>query len=162
MALKNIKTDHKICATCGNQVKITSHPSEEWVKDRSQKHERLLDNGGEIKQVDGELTIDLTECYQQFFADPQAIIGFQYTTEHAVDGQYGIECECGNVDLGSEQGILRSSRWKQVLENIVDRLHEKEREGRLNARIPRKRFYQLVRKTGDIEYSVGKALEGRP
>jgi hypothetical protein len=128
-ALNKIESDHRYCATCFRPVKTTLAPSEDWIDRGSSALGTALDNGGELANIGGEITLDATECSQARPTATDSTVGYQYPTEHTefvvdeVDSENphrrvmrsGWGCQCGNIDLSERHEVLEDVEIGSIL-----------------------------------------------
>jgi len=173
-AVNILRHDHRLCASCGRWVKEVSRPDDEWKHERASAVETVLNNGGEYHNVDGVgIALDATAASDTRPTATEQVIGFQYATENAthVEKEYpideyrvhygtGLGCACGMTNTRETDNILRGVELASVLANYVVVFRELEREGQLDQRISKDRFFNTFRETRDIEHAVGKGLHG--
>lgn len=145
-ALRQIRSDHRFCATCFRRLKTVSRPADS----------RLEDAG--LSRLTRE-----------------AFVGYQYRTEHATDGVDEVaaeerpsdrrlaysrtSCECGTVDPSDRHEVLRQLDPKQTVQSLWRCLVELERDGTLTHRPSRGAYLEALRKTDlDWSYAIGRAL----
>lgn len=171
-AVNTLKHDHRLCATCGRWLKDIERPTEEWAETHASVFESVLDTGGELHNVESVgLALDATDAGGKRSTSVDAVIGYQYGTENAVTvekerqiddfrAQYslGIGCVCGTTDPSESDEILQEIELATVLANYVTVFRALEREGQLDQRIDKDRFFRTYKESRDLEYSLGKAL----
>lgn len=85
-----------------------------------------------------------------------AVVGYEYLTEHAEMGPYGTECTCGAVDHDVDGWDRRDDGpYRSYLAAIVDRTRE---EGQHEYAFDRERFDTILDETDDLELALGAAL----
>jgi hypothetical protein len=123
--LANIRTDHRFCWSCFRARKEIERPTDSAVQ-------------------------DLTGFYVK-----QAVVGFEYHTEHVEMGPHGLECECGACDHAIEDWNQRESGpYAWWLKEIVDQMRD---EGQHERRFDIVAFCDTLWETDDLELAVGRA-----
>ena len=86
----------------------------------------------------------------------EAIVGYQYSTEHTDEGSWGLECTCGAVDHDTPAYDQRESgpyHWflYQISRQLVA-------EGQRETVLDLVTFADVYWETDDLELAVGRAL----
>ena len=171
-ALSQVRSDHRICGTCGGILKEVVAPDDEWVNEHGSRLAAALNNGAEYRQDGSELVLDLTECDDVRRTAAEAVCGFQYRTEeaelvvkeregpheHARKLETGTGCCCGSTDPSSTDDLLREADPARVLANYVRTFARLEREGAVPWRVEKTSFFERYRETRDFELALGGAL----
>lgn len=171
-ALNQVRSDHRICGSCGGLLKEISSPSKGWEQEHASMEQIALNHGGEISSgPNGELVLDATECADVRRTAVEAVIGLQYRTEEAdvvekeLDGpqtfrryRMGTGCQCGATDHTTTDDALRKADPVRTLVNYVYVIHTLEREGAIPWRISKGEFFSTYRETRDFDVALGKAL----
>jgi len=172
-ALRQIDSDHTLCASCFRYIKTTSAPSQTWLEDRSDKVQTALDNGGSLESDEsGQLTLDVTDATDTRQTAAGSIVGFQHTTEHTSWGSdiretdCGNElvyqrwiCSCGNVDVGERDEILASLDLQDTLTNLLQRLYELNSRGAIGGDFDHTEFLDAFDKEDlNWSYAIGRGL----
>jgi hypothetical protein len=85
----------------------------------------------------------------------EALIGFEFLTEHAEEGPYGIECKCGGINHDVDWGGRRSEPFLWYLRIAGLTLYrEGQRDQDINIVVLADELYS----TDDLELAVGRAL----
>jgi len=170
-ALNLLRNTHTHCATCGKTLKVIEEPPDGWEEQRRSWREHILDNGGEIISVDGELVVDITNLTSRR-TSADNVVGFQYRTEDAeivekdFDGgkrvnpivRTGTGCTCGQTDHTVVDKDLRDIELKEALTNYVQALWQFYDEGQLDQRLDYQLFFETYKESRDIEYALGVGL----
>ena len=125
---EHLKSDHRICATCLKPTKVVFRPN---------------DN-------------ECPELRKKALIIREAFIGFQDLTEYAEMGNYGTECQCGNVDHYNTNGTIRkreSYPWFLMLA-----LEQFRQEGQLEHTFDLPRFLNAEWDSGSFVEALGRAL----
>lgn len=86
----------------------------------------------------------------------QALVGFEYHSEHVEMGPYGLECECGAVDHDVEEWDRRDEApYHWYLYRVSQQLVA---EGQREDAIDLETFADALWETDDLELAVGLAL----
>ncbi|WP_049986845.1 hypothetical protein [Halobellus rufus] len=144
-ALRQIASDHRWCATCFRQLKTTH---------------RAADHDLETAGVPGSVR--------------DIFIGYQYRTEHAIDGVderdhrdnpyrhtefTRTSCECGTVNPTDRHAVLRDLDPKATMQSLWQCLVRLERDGTLHHRPSKGAYIEAIRESGrDWIYAIGRAL----
>ena len=144
-AIQRIVSDHRWCATCFRQIKTVHRPPEsELVELDVPKHIR------------------------------KAFVGFQYRTDHAVNGvdckedpdlmgrriEYTrTSCECGAVDPSDRHEILRDLDTEETIQMLWKCLVRLEKHGTIQKRPNKQAYLDALRDSEfDWPYAIGRAL----
>jgi len=85
-----------------------------------------------------------------------ALVGFEYQTEHVEMGPHGLECECGACEHRITDYLQREAGpYHWYLKLIVEQLND---EGQDDRTLDFERFADLYWETEDLELAVGGAL----
>jgi hypothetical protein len=86
----------------------------------------------------------------------EAIIGYEYPTQHVEMGPYGLECECGGIDHDTPDWDVRYSvPYQWFLYRISEQLvNEGQREDAIDLVTLADELWE----TDDLELAVGRAL----
>jgi len=150
-ALNQVRQDHRLCASCGRQLKELDKPPEEFVE--------------RIKRTNGPATAEAIVGFQD--RTPEGDTGIkEYEGEHEASPLYreGTICDCGVVDTREGDDTLREREWQSVLANFVQVLRLLEREGAIMERLDVQLFAAVFKKsrekhgTGDLELALGAGL----
>lgn len=86
----------------------------------------------------------------------EAIVGYEYATEHVDEGDWGLECRCGAVDHDVPEYDRRDGvPWYWLLFLIGERLVE---DGHRESGMHLPTLLELHYQTDDLELAVGAAL----
>lgn len=86
----------------------------------------------------------------------EALVGYEYYTEHAQLGEHGVECTCGAVDHDIDEWLQREDgpyHWHLSL--IV---RETRAEGQHDKHFDLAKFADVYWTTDDLELALGSAL----
>lgn len=138
--LNLLRHDHRYCSNCGVQLKEVEEPTD-----------------AQLRKIDG-------------FHSTNAVIGFQYQTEHGEMAQKeigngpesrvvtGTCCSrCGNTATYTNFPELQDRHLFEYANGILESLEDKQEEH--NKEIDRDVFFEMLLETRDIEFSLGKAIE---
>jgi len=123
--LADIRQDHRWCWSCWYQRKQIEAPTAETRR-----------------RLDGPII-------------REALVGYEYPTEHVDRGPYGLACQCGAVDHDIEDWVRRDGRERELLADLVAITRE---EGQHEYRFDGDRFEMIYGETDDLELAVGAAL----
>jgi len=162
-ALNQLKSDHKICATCFRYIKSVHAPKQSWLEKKADRVDTAIQHGGEyVKGPNGQLTLDATECSNSRHTSTESIIGYQYETPHT-DHLYGESgkwiCECGNVETYARDDVLEQLDLDTTKELLIQRLFDLYDKGAIQERITPDVFYEAFSSEDmNWRYAIGKAL----
>jgi len=128
--LRTIKHDHTLCSTCFLQLKEIYRPDPELCYSFRTKSEHIKN----------------------------AFSGFQTLTPNADMGEFGTECQCGNVDhYAEENSIRRVEPYTWNLKIAIEVLKEK-------GKFPEDETFDIVEFAdaffeNDLTFSLGKAVK---
>lgn len=172
-ALNQLRSDHRLCGSCGGVLKEITPPDDEWVQEHGSAEQVALNHGGEISSDgSGQLVLDATECADVRRTAVEAVVGFQSRTEDAelvekeIDGPHqGLRkyrtatgCKCGATDHSETNDVLRKADPLRTLANYVHVFRTLEREGAIPWRIDKDRFFETYREHEDFDVALGAAL----
>jgi len=134
-----IKHDHTQCANCSKRLKQVEEPTDEA-----------------LRQIDG-------------YHSTTAVIGYEYATPNATDGEKpifsdngderivsGLVCgECGNANHSQAFPESQDRFLFEYASSILDTLLEKQEEH--NTEIHEPTFFEMLYVTEDLVFSLGKA-----
>jgi len=86
-----------------------------------------------------------------------ALVGYEYLTEHAEYGEFGVECTCGAVDHDIEDYDRRDEgpfHWR--MRRLVEATAA---EGQHDGTFDLEAFADTLWETDDLELAVGRAIE---
>ncbi len=127
-ALRNIKHDHRFCSTCYKPLKVVYRPADS-------KTPKLRKKALIIRE---------------------AFAGFQDFTEFAESGDYGLECDCGNVDhYHSEPDFRDQESYEWWLKLVFETF---KKEGQQDDSFDIETFCDSYFETDDFELALGRAL----
>jgi hypothetical protein len=87
----------------------------------------------------------------------QALVGFEYLTEHADHGKHGVECECGAVDHDIPDYDRRDDvPYHWLLYRYLEATRD---EGQHDRDLDLATFADVLWESEDLELAVGRALE---
>ena len=128
-ALRNIKHDHRFCATCYKPLKTIYRPADRESAKLRTKAVIIRDS----------------------------FVGYQELTEFAKRGGYGLECSCGNVGhYHTEQAFQEGEPYEWFLKLAFEKFRK---EGQIDDRFCIETFCNEFWRSEDLEFSVGKALK---
>jgi len=144
-ALNQIRQDHRLCISCGRQLKTISEPPDETLRDI---------NGAE---------------------STRALVGFQYRTpaadfgevthegahQHSEITRTGTVCSCGVTDQREASPTLREIELADVLANLFKTLYRLWDERAIDRRPDKDAYFAGYKETEDFSYAVGKSLYGK-
>jgi hypothetical protein len=162
-ALNQLKSDHKICATCFRYIKQVSAPEETWVEEKADRVETALNHGGELTDgPDGEITLDATDCSNTRHTQAESIVGYQYPTENTkyLYGNSGKWiCSCGNVETHKRDDILEQLDLDVTVSLLLQRLSDLYDKGAIQ-NAPTQQTFTDEFDTEELnwQYAIGKAL----
>ena len=170
-AVNILRHDHRLCASCGRWIKEINRPTDEWKHYRGSAYQIALENGATLSKENGQQLLDLTQVRDIRPVAVDSVIGFQDATPNAepVEKEYdideyrrhygtGLGCTCGVTDTRIVDDTLRGIELASVLANYVTVFRALEREGQLDQRIDKDRFFESFKETRDFELSLGKGL----
>lgn len=152
--LSELCRDHTICGTCFRRIKELERPPEGTSVDVPMPLEPHGDaNADGIENV---------------------LIGYQYqtpATEIAIDDfsddpyrpheHTRWSCECGNVDPTERDDLLEQIDLEETIVRLLQRLRERERDGKLPHRPDKQRLFDALRQEWrDWEFAIGCAVWG--
>lgn len=127
--LRNIEQDHRFCATCYKPLRVVYRPAE-----------------GEAPSL-----------RKKALLIRESFIGFQDLTEHAESGDYGVECDCGNIQHYHSEPTLRNGEpYEHFLNLAIDRLRN---EGQFEYTFDTEAFSSTLDESDHFEYAVGVAID---
>jgi hypothetical protein len=86
----------------------------------------------------------------------QAVVGYEYLTEHADMGPHGIECTCGAVGHDIDDYDRRHDAPYHWL--LREWVRETRAEGQHDKRLDLATFADVLWETGDLVLALGRAL----
>lgn len=134
-----IRHDHKHCVNCGATLKSVEEPTDE-----------------QLRQIQG-------------FHSTTAVVGYEYSTPNAEEGQKplfntdgdervvsALICgECGNTSHNKEFPESQNRFLFEYASEILDTLQSKSEEH--HTEIHEETFFEMLRVTDDLVFSLGKA-----
>lgn len=150
--LNQIKSDHRICATCFRRIKEVEYPP------------------GDISVA--VPTPDPPHGDGDTDGVKDVLIGYQYptpSTEFAIDDTstdaYRVQerrrwsCECGTVDPSERDDILEDVEIEAIVPNLLQTLRFLERSGAIQQRPQKDRLFEALREEWrDWAFAIGRAL----
>jgi hypothetical protein len=132
-----------------------------------------LDSGATYHAPEGiDMALDATECPTKRATASDAVIGFQYSTQHATDVtrerdianglrkvDTGLGCECGICDHRDE--FTRLMEIKAFCKNVVEYCNQGREEGQHNYHLDLRELVESIKADcpdPDIEKCVGECL----
>ena len=92
------------------------------------------------------------------YAIREAIVGFEYYTQH-VQKEHGFAyCECGNVEHFSENQFLRDLDPKTAVTNLAALLGTYYKENQIPEKPDAKPLVETIKESEDYALAIGKAV----